>query len=260
MVQEPESLKKAPPGVRKPMVIRKVVAVALTLAAWGKASGGQHIAEAEYRVTAVFRAGQVADTITGTHKWTLRRMDTSTLEAEGTEQVRWTNPKVPPVKTGYVVQLSPSLQVVSLKRWETRAGIASCQFATRRLKCLRGNEQAAINMETPYDLFLLNPWFLGSIGRRVDQIPGRETPVQLAILDEPFGLGAFTATIRFVGTVQKTVGQQKIATQEFRLSAESLPPVRFWLTPGGLLVGYEVQDEMRTTMELVRYHGTLPDR
>lgn len=242
------------------MLIRRVVAVALTLAAWGKASRGQQIAEAEYRVTAVFPAGQVADTISGTHKWTLRRIDVSTLEAEGTEQVRWTNPKVPPVKTGYVVLLSPLLRVVSLKRLETRAGVASCQFATRRLNCLRGNQQAAIDLETPYDLFLLNPWFLGSIGRRADLIPGRDTPVQLAILDEPFGLGAFTATIRFVGKVQKTAGGQEIAAQEFRLSAESLPPVRFWLTPGGLLVGYEVEDEMRTRMELLRYHGTLPDR
>jgi len=115
------------------MLIRKVVAVAITLAAWGKASGGQQIAEAEYRVTAVFRAGQVADTITGTHKWTLRRTGTSTLEAAGTEQVRWTNPKVPAAQTSYV------LHVTSLERLETRAGVASCQFATRRLKCVRGN-------------------------------------------------------------------------------------------------------------------------
>jgi len=78
-------------------------------------------------------------------------------------------------------------------------------------------------------------------------------------LDEPFGLGAATATIRFVGRAQRTVGGEEIAVREFRLDAKSSPGIRFWITPQGFLLGYEVEDEMRTTMELVRYQGGLSE-
>lgn len=170
------------------------------------------------------------------------------------------------IEMGEQLILDRSLHVV---RWEAypEKGPADatlgCELGSTQLRCWRDSAEEKLEIESPYDVMSLSPWFLAGFARYLQAEPDkRRAAVKLVILGDgsPWDLMPFDGEVKYMGEEKLTAGGREFDARKYELlilgmqNPEGKSSMSFWLSREGVVLAHE-QDapSQHRIAELVRY-------
>lgn len=193
-----------------------------------------------------------------TEKWTMRRTREGNLEVESVLRIE-ENHSV--VSMNLLLLLTPQLHPLKATLSEAGRGDLIFEFNEKVFQ-IKGRKQAKLEIESPYDLFLPTPWFLGSIVRRAKLEMGKTTKTKLILMDgesyDPrIALMPHEGTVQYLGPEDLSIGKYQINTHKFELDTKALPwTLLVWITDEGIVVAYEdSRSGQRMTLKNYQKHA-----